>query len=186
MDIYNNAKRGGLISFGSDHVVYDYGEEEVVKFSLLDRFFPTYVRPRMKRDLLLTQRFFGEYILDTRFLMSEDEKWLVKIQPKVFGHFLCKKDLQYDVIRTQFLEIIACQDSLERSGYQPMDLIGHQGVLFGCFSNIFVVDSDNLIIIDTTILNTKNSGMLSLFITPIAAFAKWRQRIVVRRFMKAL
>ena len=184
MHNYDKTKVGKLISFGSDHLVYNYGEKDVIKFSLLDRFFPKYVRPRMKSDLLLSNKFFGKYILDTHFLSSTNKKWLAKVQQKIVGHFLKKQDLKDLIIRTQFLEIISNQNSLIHDEHSPLDLIGKKGVLSGYFSNILITDSNELLIIDTTMLSTKDSGVLGLFLVPIAFFAKWRQKNIIRNYKK--
>ena len=85
-EIYDKKKRGKCISWGTDHTVYVYDSNKVIKFSLADL-----VLGSNKKTL--------GYLLDTQPVFSSKQKYVATIQEKIEGHFLAKEDLASESIR---------------------------------------------------------------------------------------
>ena len=144
LGVYDKSKIGKLISFGSDHIIYNYGADKVIKFSVIERFLGRNGREKVERDYIICKQFFGKYILDTEFKLSPDGKQIVDIQPKILGHYLAKEDLAEPFINSQFREIMEAYSALVAAGDAKIDFVGKDGVLKNCMSNIFVTPSGQL------------------------------------------
>ena len=181
---YNRADIGTLISRGRDHFVYNYGSESVIKFSIIDYINGDHTKAL--EDYALCQTYFGKYLLSTEFTLSTNGKYLGKIQPKIIGRYLWKKDIEDPALRTQFEEINTGYQAMMQDGKPVIDFIGQPGLVRQCMSNIFVTPDKRLLIIDATLVGQK--GVHSTFLKIFFYFARivlvWRQAALIKSFIR--
>lgn len=165
MENYDKTKIRKLISWGGEHFVYNYGTDQVIKFSSL-YFLLGLRKAKLKatEDYKICQEFFGQYILETKLVLSPCGKCLAHIQPKIAGHFLELKDLEEESIRKQFKEIMQDYNAMIKAGKKEIDFIGRMGLLKKQLSNIFVTQENKLKIIDATLLSADGVIVLRLYV----------------------
>ncbi len=184
MNTYDPKKIGKMLSLLSEHTVYEYGTDEVIKFSKFDiAIGREKARQAYIKDYEIGRRFFGTYFLETRVVTSPDGKRVAIIQPKVSGHFLGMKDMERESVRRQFAEIEAGYHALVKAGNPEVEFIGSQGALHRRFSNILVTADDRLIIIDATVMDTSRFPvLLRLLIYATSAIVRRVQNWEMRAF----
>lgn len=144
---------GRLIAWGGEHVVRHYGENQIIKFSLFDRFlWKRYSRVKAEYDLRLANEIFGPYILRTELVVSEDGLRYGKLQPRIEGKKLKRADCKDVRIREQLVEIQQRRHGLVAQDID-IDLVGGMGFITGTFSNIFVLSDGTLRIIDSLLIS---------------------------------
>ncbi len=181
MNQYDKTKIGKIIGWGGEHIVREYGDDQVIKFSGLYLCLGSMAEEKALKDKAVCKQFFGKYILDTELAISAGGTYLVQIQPKIVGHFLCKQDLEDPNVLEQFKEIAQGYRTLTDSTGAVIDLLGRGGVFNKCLSNIFVTPEKKLFIIDATLLEIK--GFLKPIGFVIGKFAKWRQERLIKFFL---
>ena len=184
MKVYKGAKIGRLIALGGEHVVYAYGTDQVIKFSLLFYFLGHRALAKAERDIELCSKYFSDYFLETDILISANGKHLVHVQEKIEGRPLTVNDVRDMTIRKQFDEIVVGYRSLIRAGHPEIDLIGRTGFFGSCFSNIFVTPQHTLVIIDGTLWEA--TGFLRPLVSLIRTIAIWRQDMVLKEFTSSV
>jgi hypothetical protein len=185
MDAYDKSKIGRLIAWGGDHLVYGYGEGYVLKFSFIDSILGKAGRAKNDHDYAIAKKYFGEFILDTQFVASANGLWRGKLQKKLTGHALTKKDLERGDVRRQFTEIMSAYKNLLDEGHVEIDLMGRHGIIFRTLSNIFVTSEDKLYIFDTSLLHIDKPLFLRPVMALIRYFAVKRQDSTIKLFQEA-
>jgi hypothetical protein len=180
---YDQDKIGKLISWAGDHRVYEYGNDQVIKFSLIERLMGQYGWAKVERDCTICKKFFGKFILETEFVMSRNGKQTAAIQAKIIGQFLVKKDLDNKIIASQFREIIDGYDLLVKAGNAKIDFIGRGGVFKRCMSNIFVTPENRLVIIDATLIECENTGIFKPIFLLVFTLATWLNNYTIKKFI---
>lgn len=173
MDVYDKQKIGRMIAWHGDHFVYEYGIDQVIKFSKLDYLLGfEKAKQVVPHEYELFKQFFGDYLLPTQFVVSPAGRRIAGIQSKLRGRSLRISDLKDDAIRRQSREILAAYQRLVTSGHPEIDLMGHEGLFRfwdRSLGNIFITDDNQLRIFDATSLDLKRfapfmrSGMAMLF-----------------------
>ena len=152
MDTYRPEKIGKMIAWAGDHFVYEYGADQVIKFSKLDRMMgQEKAGEKSVAEYELCRKYFGDFILETRIVSSPDGRRVAKLQQKISGRFLKKADLSDERVRAQWVELLRCYDQYVASGAPFLDLLGQMGVWRRCLSNIFVTPEHTLILFDATV-----------------------------------
>jgi hypothetical protein len=163
---YNKSKRGKLLSFGSEHLVYSYDIDKVLKFSLIHFFYgKTKGLKWAHKELEISKKYFGEFLLNTEIVISQNNRYFAQLQPKIIGHHLMEKDLDNKILYKQFLKIVDCYHQMCKDGQPEIDLIGQKGIFQKCMSNIFVLNNNKLVIMDATLFNTRCPIILKPIIT---------------------
>ncbi|MDP2651118.1 MAG: hypothetical protein Q8O98_00845 [bacterium] len=180
MNYYDKSKIGRRIAIGGEHIVYEYVEDQVIKFSGLFFLLGKKAKEKAISDAVVCKEFFGKYFLDTQIAVSPNNKWIVHIQQKIIGRPLEIGDLEDERLRLQFKEIIECHLFMRKAGYADLDFIGREGVFGKRLGNIFVTDNGSLLIIDATILSA--SGIISPYVALIRRYIVWRQENIFRSF----
>jgi hypothetical protein len=153
---YKKSKIGKLLSFGSEHIVYSYDIDKVIKFSLIHFFYGKKKGLEWAhKELEISKKYFGEFLLNTEIVISQNKRYIAQLQPKIIGHHLMEKDLDNKILYKQFLKIIDNYQQMCRDGQPEIDLIGQKGICKKCMSNIFVLNNNQLVIMDATLFNTK-------------------------------
>ena len=152
MDVYNETKIGKMVAWAGDHFIYEYGENEIIKFSKFDFLMgKKNALAKFYNDYNLCKQYFGNYILDTEICYSKNGRRIAKIQRRLTGHLLTLKDLDDEYIRSQLREILQSYDRMAQSKLPFIDLIGQKGVWKKCIGNIFVTADKKLVIFDATL-----------------------------------
>lgn len=188
MNVYNRNKLGKLISWRGDHFVYEYGTDEIIKFSKFDYFLGFDKSQKIvPEEYALCKQLFGEYILDTEITMSADQKRVALIQQRISGHCLTAEDLRDKGIKRQFREIAERYSAMLKNGHPEIDLVGHEGVfrIFKrCLGNVLVTDSGKLVIFDVTLLNMNRfAPFIRPFMYCVAKLFLPFQRSTINRFL---
>ena len=186
IESYDKNKIGKFIAWGGDHVVYDYDTDKVIKFSLIEFIYGKKGQEKSINDYYISKRFFEKYLLETEFVISKDGRYTAAVQPKIFGHYLSKSDLNDIGIQKQFEQIIKKYNKLLKSNYPKIDLVGRGGAFRNFMSNVFVTPGKQLLIIDSTLLEFKSSGMFRPIFFVICSYADWRQKYLINDFLQAL
>jgi len=179
--VTDKTKIGRLIAWGSEHFVYEYDSNSVIKFSILYFFLGSRAKEKATQDYDICKKFFGKYLLETEIAISSNNKHIVHIQPKIVGHFLTKKDLEHEYIQKQFKEIVNGYHSMIKTENTEIDLIGRGGVFKRCLSNIFVTPNNELLIVDATLMEV--TGFLKPIVFLIRTFITWRQNSTIKFFL---
>ena len=180
METYDPAQVGKRIAWGRSHSVYRYGETEIIKFPKLERWVWPKLRERIERDISVCQKYFGEYLLDTRIVQDKVSGQIATIQPYIVGHYLSKSDLADPELKRQFEDFLGRYDSMIRAGYGPVELIGQGGVLKRCLSNVMVLPDKKLRLYDAVIMDTAYMGRWAFAIRLLARYVLRRQASTIR------
>ena len=152
MDTYQPENIGTMLAWAGDHFVYDYGADQVIKFSKFDRMMgQEKARGKSVAEYELCKKYFGDFLLETRIVSSLDGRRVAKLQPKVTGRFLKKADLANERVRAQWVELLRRYDQYVASGAPFLDLLGQMGVWRRCLSNIYVTPEHTLVLFDATV-----------------------------------
>ena len=181
--VYEEALIGRRLAWGSEHTVHDYGDTEVIKFSIIEKFLGAKGAEKTAYDLDISKRFFGEFFLETRLAVSPDGRRTVVIQKKVRGRDLVKNDLRDPVLRDQFNEIVRRDRSMISEGYAVVDLIGQAGFFTRKICNIWVID-DTLRVIDSSLVELRGVPILSALSPLVSKLWLLRQDALIEDFLK--
>ena len=96
-DVYDKKKLGKCISWGSDHTVFVYDCDKVIKFSIVD--FLLGSNKKTLTDYKVCKSYLGKYLLDTHMIFSDKKKFCATVQQKIEGHYLSKDDFASDSIK---------------------------------------------------------------------------------------
>jgi hypothetical protein len=152
VNTYDENKIGSRLSWIGDHYVYNYGTDQIIKFSKFDTLRDVGEAAwQNTAKLALFRSYFGPYLLQTELMHSHDDKHIALIQPKVSGHHLQLSDLARSKVREQCADLLARYESLKASNVF-FDLIGREGLLHGGLGNILVTPTDDLTIFDILFL----------------------------------
>jgi hypothetical protein len=155
--------------------VRHYGTGEVIKLPRLGQLFGVDTLARMRRDREVGKEFFGNYMLDTRVVISSDHKRSALVQPFVRGRFLRKEDLTGPAIAKQFRDIAARHENLMSAGYVGVDLMSGFGFLSGTLRNVFLLEDGSVSVIDVMLVD--------MLYKPLCRFVMWRQEKIMRRYL---
>jgi hypothetical protein len=166
MKHYDSEKIGKLISAGSEHIIFNYGDNKVIKFSIINFLIGKDMGiARETSELSLCKKYFKEYVLDTEILSSKNHRFIAEVQPKIKQQYLNIEDMNQPLIRNQFIEIIQIYNQLISDEKNEVDLTGQAGLFGKRLSNIFITDDKKLVIMDATLL--KATGPIWLKISLI-------------------
>lgn len=176
---------GKLIAGKWDNYVYEYGDNHVIKFSRFN-FFMGYktAHQKVSYDLTTTKQFFWHYMLDTEIVDIPQANCIALVQNKIVGRPLHISDLQNEKIRTQFLDIVHRFNQLKDHTKDTLDLIGGNWLFWDHMGNIFVLHTNELVVIDVTLLNAKGFRYMRPLISVLFFLAIQLQRRKMARFMK--
>jgi hypothetical protein len=184
MKYYEKTKIGKLISAGSEHIVFEYGDDKVIKFSIVNFLIGNAKgTDRATRELALCKKYFGKYILDTELLLSTNHRHIAEVQPKVRQHYLTINDIKDPSIHKQFMEIVQNYDQLVSLEKIEIDLTGQAGLFKQCLGNIFITDKNRLVIIDSTLLRVSRPVWLMLFLAIIRVIVLPIQKRRIKKFI---
>lgn len=183
---YDKSKIGKFIGWGGEHFVFAYGDSQVIKFSLHVFISGKSAVDKMIEDYRIGKKYFDSYVLDTEILPYKNGRKCVEIQPKIICRCLTKKDLDDDLIKQQFNDIIERYQLMNRELKVVFDLFGREGLLNPFknkeMSNILVTPEAKLILIDFSIMELKKVKLRELPIWLFIEWAKKRQEKLLQRF----
>ena len=182
--LYEPHKIGMKIARGGDRTVYMYGNNEVIKFSLLAKVLGKKVHIKMSRDYAISKKYFGDYILKTIDVSQPNTNEHIEIQEYIEGKPFCMEHASNKDLLDQLGDIRLGLNKMSEDGYAPLDLVGNKGMLKPCLSNVFVDSKNKLRIIDTTLLETSNFKILGKLATPLLAIIKLRQNYLLKLLTK--
>ncbi len=186
MPIYDDKLIGKLLAWVGDHSVYEYGNDRVIKFSKFDYFIGVQeARRKYVSDYEICRKHFGDYILETDVMASADGSRVAKIQPKISGRFLTKRSLTSEGVKTQLRQFLARYD--EFAGPAFFDLVGHQGIVRPCLSNIYITPGGVLKVFDATLFDIRELPvLLRLVFYPLLPVARLLQHVRLSGLKKSL
>ena len=183
---YDTKKIGKLIALGSEHIVYEYGSDKVLKYSILHYIIGSKALARAEREIVICKKYLGEFLLDTEIGVSSNGRHVAHIQPKIIGRPLMVHDLVNEKVTAEFKELMSRYETLVQAEGVHIDLMGSDGVLSGGLTNIFITKENNLRIIDATLLDARGIGIAAPFFHALGEFVVWRQSQIVRKFRAVL
>lgn len=185
-------KIGRLLKIGGEHLVYQYGEEQVIKFpNLLARilFNQQKLAEKKKIDLELAKKYFSDYLLATEYLPLINSKYsYCLIQLNVLVRPLLLKDLENKHIKEQFLEIIAVNDIIKEQEKISFDFLGAWRLILNglvsnkSINNLMITNNEKIIILDTVFLEYQSCAWSELLYL-ISRWAEKKQQKILNKFI---
>jgi len=182
---YDKKKVGKFLGWGGEHLVFKYGDKQVIKFSLHTWLSGKSAVDKKIKDYEIGNRYFNRYLLPTEILTWKKGKRATEIQDKIQCRFLTKKDLSDSLTKKQFNDIMERYKKMEQETGEVFDLFGREG-LFRFKSDIIsniLVTPQGLILNDFTILKLDKFKLRELPIWIIIQWAKRRQRKLLKKFI---
>lgn len=172
---YDKTKIGKFLGYGGEHIVYEYGDDKVIKFSLHMAISGRVAIRKKVSDYEIGRQYFNEYLLATEIIEWRNGRRAVEIQEKIAHRFFHKDDLRNPVLRRQFDDIMARYRRMEADTGWVFDLFGREGLLSlrrpQKISNI-LVSGEQLRLNDFTLL----AITARWWELPLLAFIHWAQR----------
>jgi len=185
-------KVGKLIKIGGEHLVYNYAENQVLKYpNILARilFNQQQLANKKASDLQLAQKYFSHLVLITEYFRTTGGKYsYCLIQPKIKVRYLKIADLENPLIRKQFLEIIEINDLIKVKEKLSFDFLGAWRLILdglannNTISNLMVTDQEKIIIVDTVFLEYQGCQW-SKILHLISYWAEKRQQKFLKKFI---
>lgn len=185
-------KIGRLLKIGGEHLVYQYGEEQVIKFpNLLARvlFNQQKLAEKKKIDLELAKKYFSDYLLATEYLPLINSKYsYCLIQLNILVRPLLLKDLENKHIKEQFLEIIAVNDIIKEQEKISFDFLGAWRLILNglvsnkSINNLMITNNEKIIILDTVFLEYQSCAWSELLYL-ISRWAEKKQQKILNKFI---
>lgn len=175
---------GKLLAYKWDNYVYEYGNEQVIKFSKF--FFFMWVKNAYKKaefDLSTTKKYFWDYMLDTEIISLLQVSKIALVQQKIIGRKMHISDMNNAFLKKQFIDLMNRYEKLKQETAFDLDLIGGESRLWEYMGNIFVIDEKKLLIIDVTLLSTKWFRYMRPLIYILFSIAKYLQEKRITLFM---
>lgn len=187
MKPYDKSKIGIFLGYGGEHLVYEYGADKVIKYSLHIAISGKSAVRKKVRDYEIGRLYFNEYLIPTEIIEWKNGRWAVELQDKVTHRFLRKEDLDDPKLRAQFDDIMARYRRLEAETGEVFDLFGREGLFsFGrpaSMSNILVTPEGTLALNDFTLLSLDPRW----WEWPLWLFIRWargRQARLLQQFLE--
>lgn len=182
---YHKNKIGRCIGWGGEHLVFEYGEDQVIKFSLHVLLSGKSAVDKIQYDYDQGLKYFQDYIWPTDIITWHNGSKCIEIQQKVQCRFLRKDDLCHPIVKQQFVDIMSRYDHMATETNQVFDLLGREGLLkrkLNYISNILITPERKLILIDFTILNINKPKFREWPLRLIIMWARYRQKKLLLSF----
>lgn len=190
---FDKKKIGRLIKIGGEHLVYQYGHDQVIKFpNFLAKtlFNNRKLAEKKKSDFSLAEKYFPEYLLKTDCLIGDEiNKLYCLIQPLVNIRSLIKNDLKDKEIKENFEKILTINKQIKEKEGLSFDFFGAWRLLFNeilpmsSVNNILLTPEKKIIILDVVFLEYQRcqwSKLLHL----ISRWAEKRQKKLLDKILK--
>jgi len=185
---YDKNKIGKFVGWGGEHFVYEYGDKEVIKFSVHVWLSGKSAVEKKKKDYEIGKKYFDKYLIPIKILTWDNGKKAVEIQEKIKCRFLKSQDLKNEKVKEQFDDIAERHHRMVTDVGVPFDLFGREGLLkIGQpkkISNILITPTKELVLIDFTLLELKPK-IREWPLWLIIQWAKGRQRKLFAEFSKS-
>ncbi|TSC93253.1 MAG: hypothetical protein CEN89_157 [Candidatus Berkelbacteria bacterium Licking1014_7] len=184
----DRTKIGKFVGAGGEHLVREYGKNEVIKTPVGIRFAlnPKKFRSWLPRDYRHAKRYFNGLVLDAKIVLEKNSYAI--LQDKIRAKPLTLSDLQNILrLKTQFLQIISNNEKLIRDEDLCWDFYGAMrlfGIAYHKFNNLTVYRK-NLCMIDFGMMYLDRAGQ-NFFIWLLTRWAHRRQRQFLRKVIKKL
>lgn len=127
----DETKVGKSIAEGMQHYVYEYGDNDVIKFPKFDFVNITYgiLKPRaVEKDWYLIANNFNDYCVPTKIYTSENKRLYCIIQERIKDRINLNSH-NINLVMDQFNEIYTRNKQLEEATGYSLDLWGKSGIL---------------------------------------------------------
>lgn len=173
---YELSKIGRIIGWGGEHVIFNYENGNVIKFSWHVSFSGKQGVKKLIEDYRIGAQYMGSYLLPIEIRTWRDERSAVEIQKKVTCRPIQKTDLKEEKIRKQVQDILQRnQQMIDNLGY-GCDLFGFKGLVGRLahfeISNILLTEDKTVCMVDFTTLTI----LPRWYEWPLAKFIQWAQR----------
>src|SRR3989338_1392924 len=111
---YDKNKVGKFIGWGGEHLVYAYGDDRVIKFSLHVWLSGKTAVEKIVADYALGKRYFDGYLLPTDVRTWRNGTRCVELQPNIQCRFFHRNDIANLLLKGQFDDIIQRCRPMER------------------------------------------------------------------------
>jgi hypothetical protein len=173
---YEKKLMGDIIGMGGEHVVYEYGETQVIKFSWHVFISGKTAVKKLIDDYAIGVSYFKDYLLPTRIEMWKDGREAAEFQERIQCRPFTQDDMRVRDLRAQLHDIFERHARMRAETGCTLDIFGLKG-LIGVkphreISNIQVTDTGRLIILDFTLMHIRPEW----YEWPLVWFLKWAQR----------
>lgn len=161
---YNQKKVGDKIATAGEHVVYKYGDDQIIKFPAGPIYYANAKDARAKviNEVRLANKYLKEFIAVTELYTYEEQdknKYCI-IQEYIIGRPLELKDMQDDELQNQFKELMKDNDLMYLNSRYTLEFFGLRGLLLHRFfprmENIIVTQENKIKIIDLGMISSLN------------------------------
>ncbi len=183
---YDKNKIGKFIGWGGEHLVFEYEDDKVIKFSMHVWLIGKTAVKKKIEDYKIGSKYFSKYLIPIDIRTWSKGRRAVEIQQKVNCRFFHRLDLKNPTLRHQFEDIITRYQRMKSDLGYGFDMFGREGLLGRRgkdeISNILVTEKEKLILIDFTAMHIRPIW----YEWPLWLFIKWarrRQEYLLHKFI---
>lgn len=128
--VYKEALIGKRIAIGAEHLVYRYGDDQVVKFPRGMWYWLNRVKSteNMKHDQKIIKQYFSTYLIDRDIVFEQDVYTI--IEPFLQGRHMRRRDLLDPAVKKQFLDILERNSRMTDTEDMSLEFFGLWGLLW--------------------------------------------------------
>lgn len=188
---YVKEKVGKFIAIGGEHVVWHYGDTQVIKFPFGPRYFLDSHKhcENVARDEDVARNYFKEYLIkrDIHFFPRRGRPSYVIIETFVPGGHLKLSDLQNIDIRKQFKEIVAINQRMFEMDDLVFDMFGIWGLLWRGKKEVANIilnpGTQKLVVIDPSVMHIGRHKDQQILVASVTHWALRRQNKLLKKYL---
>ena len=185
---YNQQKIGNKIATAGEHVVYKYGDNQIIKFPSgpIHYVNPNEARTKIINELSLANKYLKEFLVNTelRTYQKQGKNKYCIIQDYIIGRPLELKDMQDGRLKYQFKKLIKNNNLMYLNSRYTLEFFGLRGLLLHRFfprmENVIVTQENNIKIIDFGMISSLNMVSSSPILRWFIQWAVKKQKKLLR------
>ena len=185
---YNQQKIGNKIATAGEHVVYKYGDNQIIKFPSgpIHYVNPNEARTKIINELSLANKYLKEFLVNTelRTYQKQGKNKYCIIQDYIVGRPLELKDMQDSRLKYQFKKLIKNNNLMYLNSRYTLEFFGLRGLLLHRFfprmENVIVTQENNIKIIDFGMISSLNMVSSSPILRWFIQWAVKKQKKLLR------
>jgi signal peptidase I len=184
---YNKKIIGRKIANAGEHIVYRYGENQIIKFPSGPIYYanPEEAYNKVENEFRLANKYFKKFLVPTQLVTykEKDCKRYCIIQDFVENRPLNPKDMQDENLKMQFKEIMEANNRMYLNSRFTLELFGLKGLIL----HNFFPKMENIVVTQDNTLRIMDFGMIShLNLVSSSPILRWFIQWAVKRQGKLL
>lgn len=186
MECYGKSKVGRYIGMGIIHVVYEYGDDYVIKYAPLTRIMGSRVQDRIQHDRDTIEYYLDADVVRTIKLNTPGGGLVARKQLRISGQPLQIEHLNNQYTKESFLRLRDNVAKMKTEIDCVPDLIGSGGLFHGGFGNVLVDESGKIHIIDGSLMTVHRLPWYLKLAHPFVWYVKKRQMALFEKLGRVI